>query len=29
MRCNRKRLAKIVGYEVKTIDRMVRDGIPV
>lgn len=28
MRCNRNKLAAILGYDVKTIDRMVRDGMP-
>lgn len=28
LRCNRKQLAKILGHDVKTIDKMVVDGMP-
>jgi phage terminase Nu1 subunit (DNA packaging protein) len=28
VRCNRTKLAKILGHDVKTIDRMVQDGVP-
>ena len=28
MQCNRNKLAAILGYDVKTVDRMVRDGLP-
>ncbi|MBL8599943.1 MAG: terminase small subunit [Devosia sp.] len=28
MRCNRTTLAKILGHDVKTIDKMVREGMP-